>query len=295
MGFFEDAGGVLNRGVANAGRSTRVISLKAQISDLGHKRTNLMADLGENLYEQTRFDAAFREGSETLYEAVENLDAQRLALEQELYVIEQQMKAVPVASSTASPVPMPAQAQAASRMCPQCGAAMYGDDLFCSNCGTRSEPSAASSPRCPACGNELGAEDVFCMSCGLRIVTENEGVEPLAADSPVATSDVEDVWTPADDYQALGAEASAESASAAVSEVERGGYGVAPESWAAPADFNPAVAPVAPAECPMPVAPIGIADSVDSAGSSQHVRFCTTCGNEVSADAVFCRHCGVGL
>lgn len=46
MGFLDNASNLLNRGVANAGRGTKVISLKAQIADLGRSRNSLMAQLG---------------------------------------------------------------------------------------------------------------------------------------------------------------------------------------------------------------------------------------------------------
>ena len=102
MGFLDNASNLLNRGVANAGRGTKVISLKAQIADLGRSRNSLMAQLGESLYEETRTNDAFRNSRERLYASIENLDAQRAALQQELASVEQQMRPTPVIQPAAA-------------------------------------------------------------------------------------------------------------------------------------------------------------------------------------------------
>lgn len=59
-------------------------------------------------------------------------------------------------------------------VCPHCGAAMNNGDAFCQNCGKRPDEVVAqivaSSPQkvCPHCGTTMNAEDVFCQNCGKR-------------------------------------------------------------------------------------------------------------------------------
>lgn len=175
MGFFDNASSLLNKGVANAGRGTKAISLKAQIADLGRSRSALMSQLGESLYEETRSNASFRAGRETIYASIENLDAQRAALQQELAAIEQQMHAEAIAqaaASAASPV------VAGDRSCQVCGTQLGASDQFCCNCGTHYEPPAVQGRVCVACGKTLGPDDAFCMNCGTPVGAEPT-VEPM--------------------------------------------------------------------------------------------------------------------
>ncbi|HEX9341448.1 MAG TPA: zinc ribbon domain-containing protein [Thermoplasmata archaeon] len=69
-------------------------------------------------------------------------------------------ESVDVAAALAAP---PA-AQAATSACPNCGAALHGDDAFCRKCGTRLVASA-----CASCGASLVADDEFCRKCGAPV------------------------------------------------------------------------------------------------------------------------------
>ncbi len=63
----------------------------------------------------------------------------------------------------------------AKRKCPNCGAELGDDDLFCMECGTKIEEPAAQSAaaptgkKCPNCGADLGDDDIFCMECGTKV------------------------------------------------------------------------------------------------------------------------------
>lgn len=183
MGFLDNASNLLNRGVANAGRGTKVISLKAQIADLGRSRNSLMAQLGESLYEETRTNDVFRNSREGLYASIENLDAQRAALQQELASVEQQMRPTPVIQP-AAPTGFVAGGAPAARACSQCGSLMGPDDQFCFNCGARYESPAERGRVCAACGSALGPDDAFCMSCGQPVQAEPTAAENAAEGRP---------------------------------------------------------------------------------------------------------------
>lgn len=176
MGLLDNASNLLNKGVANASRGTKVLSLKAQIADLDRTRNAFMSKLGESLYEETRTSQVFREGRETLYGSIEHLEEQRMALQQELAVLERQMSADPVHAATST------------LRCPQCGGLLEAGDQFCSICGAQCESSLASSRCCASCGSELGVDDAFCMNCGASVASalnsESAGMSGCGQESP---------------------------------------------------------------------------------------------------------------
>lgn len=159
MGFFDNAEGLLNRGVATAGRGTKAISLKAQIADLGRTRSNFMAQLGESLYADTRYLAELRSPRESLYSSIEGIDAQLASLQSELDMLEAQAKI------TASDAVLSAR-------CPSCGRGLANGDEYCPGCGVHLSDVV---PHCVSCGAVVGADHAFCMACGAP-------VEPLMDD-----------------------------------------------------------------------------------------------------------------
>ncbi len=309
MGFLDNASNLLNKGVANAGRGTKVISLKAQIADLGRSRNSLMAQLGESLYEETRTNDAFRNSREGLYASIENLDAQRAALQQELASVEQQMRPTPVIQP-AAPTGFVAGGAPAARACSQCGSPMGSDDQFCFNCGARYEPPAERGRVCAACGSVLGPDDAFCMSCGQPVQAEPAAAENAAEGRPET---VEFECAPAADAAPTATEEPAAEPAADVTPAVADVPAVEPEADATPVDVAPAgaeepeveslvadvvpacaeepmvaeePAPAAPASAPAPTAP-----PAEPAPFS-HERICPVCGYHASAQAAFCRNCG---
>ncbi len=304
MGFLDNASNLLNRGVANAGRGTKVISLKAQIADLGRSRNSLMAQLGESLYEETRTNDAFRNSRERLYASIENLDAQRAALQQELASVEQQMRPTPVIQP-AAPTGFAAGGAPAARACSQCGSPMGSDDQFCFNCGARYEPPAERGRVCAACGSVLGPDDAFCMSCGQPVQAEPAAAGSAAEGRPET---VEFECAPAADAAPTAAEEPAAEPAADVTPAVADVPAVEPEADVAPAgaeepEVEPLVADVVPAcaeepmvaEEPAPAAPASApaptAPPVEPVPFS-HERICPVCGYHASAQAAFCRNCG---
>ena len=57
--------------------------------------------------------------------------------------------------------------------CPNCGAAIAAEDLFCASCGHKLEKKESQpepcEPVCPKCGNKLTARASFCIHCGTKI------------------------------------------------------------------------------------------------------------------------------
>ena len=63
-------------------------------------------------------------------------------------------------------------------VCPHCGASVSDGDAFCQSCGNKvdgveeQQPSAAAAPaqkRCPHCGAMVGSDSVFCENCGRNV------------------------------------------------------------------------------------------------------------------------------
>lgn len=62
------------------------------------------------------------------------------------------------------------------KKCPNCGAMIDDDSLFCSSCGTKLEKADSETPktgdppkRCPYCGTPIEEGASYCIECGMRI------------------------------------------------------------------------------------------------------------------------------
>ena len=162
MGLLDGAGNLFNRGVASAGRTTRSITLKAQISDLGQRRESIAAQLGANLFLTTQNDPKFRVPFEDLYISIENLDIQIASLQEELTNLEMQ------AQMAAGTQPMMMTDQPIL-ICPSCGENASTENDFCTSCGMSLVEIKQSMRLCPACRFVLVDSDRFCTNCGLEI------------------------------------------------------------------------------------------------------------------------------
>ena len=104
------------------------------------------------------------------------------------------------------------QGYSASWICPNCGARVSGDALFCSKCGTK-RPEEAAKPQpvkqepkverpsvCPECGAPISRSDHFCQHCGYSIdeyMKEQE--EKAKAEADAAQPEVTPAPAPAEE------------------------------------------------------------------------------------------------
>ena len=190
MGFLDNLTTAVNRGTASVQRSGRSVQLKMQLNDLAKERRDLAAQLGASLYDVVKDDPALREGREPLFDGIAAIDQRRAAITAEIEEIEAENAA-----------------QAAARMtyqCPQCGAPVAGDDLFCSGCGlgiaeiraAYEQPvmmPEAAAAYCASCGAPMAEDDLFCMNCGARAgqpYTPEPGFEPQLEPAPMEQAPV---------------------------------------------------------------------------------------------------------
>ncbi|MCL2889580.1 MAG: zinc ribbon domain-containing protein [Eggerthellaceae bacterium] len=173
MGILDDAGGLINRGVASAGRGTRSISLKAQVSDLNKRRETLASQLGAALYEETRNDPQFRTPYEGLYVSIETLDQQKEALLLELKNLEIQAQL--------ANAPQQAAGGPAWIVCPTCGKQLSVEDAFCSGCGMGMAAIKQQMRLCGNCGLALDSSDLFCVGCGQPVPPVAQVAEAVEA------------------------------------------------------------------------------------------------------------------
>lgn len=271
MGLLDNAGNLLNRGVANAGRGTKAISLKAQIADLNRSRVSLMAQLGESLYEPTRALEEYRASREALYVSIEELDAQRIALQNELDSIERQ------ANLATAPAP--------AVRCPKCGRGLSQGDAFCPGCGTSVEQARANQHLCMSCGNALGSDDMFCMNCGTPVSTPPSE----SADGTQAAVVEGEVEKPEQQPSELEEESIAAQGPSTVEEAPQ--PPLPSEAPEAPEASDELMHEEAPVEAAASVAPVEVFAPVPVA-LPDNIKVCPACGYHASTTAAFCRNCG---
>ncbi len=177
MGFLDDLSSTLSRGKDAAGRSSRTFKLNSQIREINRRRLKLVAQLGANIYEETKNNPYKSAEYPDLYEAIAACDAERQECQEKLAEIVKE-------KSAAKP--------SRSYRCAVCGTKMSSRDLFCSGCGTsaaEARPTPVSdevieetvtiegesdleAPEniCPSCGSVVHADNVFCMNCGTKLL-----------------------------------------------------------------------------------------------------------------------------
>ena len=83
------------------------------------------------------------------------------------------------------------------KYCPNCGFQMEDNQVFCSNCGTKS----AGVPRfCPQCGTQVQPDQVNCPNCGVYVPLTGANTNAYAYRSapvqPVAAPAAQPAWVP---------------------------------------------------------------------------------------------------
>lgn len=109
MGFLDDVSASLNRGVESGARTAKMVKVKAQIAEAEHQRSSYASELGAALYEQTRNDAQFTTGRETLYASIASCDERVAQLKQEYAAIEAEDGKAAAAAQPAGSAQQPEQ------------------------------------------------------------------------------------------------------------------------------------------------------------------------------------------
>lgn len=162
----------LGKKITNAGQNvaqqtksfTETAKLNNQISTYEKKISELFLSLGKACYERHRDD----EDTEykPLIGEINTLYAQIAEAQEQI----KQIKGI--------------------EKCPQCGADMPRDALFCSACGARMKPAVQQVRFCTICGAQLEPGTIFCTSCGTKVVedtsdetmTDAESVDEIVAE-----------------------------------------------------------------------------------------------------------------
>lgn len=169
MALFDSIGKKLTNAGQNVAQQTKSFTetakLNNQISTYEKKISELFLSLGKACYERHRDD----EDTEykPLIGEINTLYAQIAEAQEQI----KQIKGI--------------------EKCPQCGADMPRDALFCSACGARMKPAAQQVRFCVKCGAQLEPGTIFCTSCGTKVIedtsdetmTDAESVEEIADDN----------------------------------------------------------------------------------------------------------------
>lgn len=69
----------------------------------------------------------------------------------------------------ANPQAQAPQTNAATKLCPNCGAQVPANAKFCTNCGNKFEEQPPKPSFCPECGGKIEGEQKFCPHCGHKL------------------------------------------------------------------------------------------------------------------------------
>lgn len=126
-----------------AGNLAEQAKLNGQISTIENQRQVLLLDLGNACYEKCK---------------------QNPMAEFESIVSELQQAETRLANLCEQ-----VQALKENRICPQCGAGLEKDAVFCSSCGAHLTQAVSDATKvCRFCGAAMDSADLFCASCGKK-------------------------------------------------------------------------------------------------------------------------------
>ena len=172
MGFLDDAGQFMGKGVNKVDNKRKKLALKAQIADTNRDRTKLLTELGERIYLDDPRSEALAAKYPDLVRQIQELDAKIFSCNQEIDSITaseieakeaakraaaEKAEAQRAAQSAAAAAVASAPASAdlgSGIVCSQCGAPMKPEHRFCAQCGgtpvsVESAPAAVPEPADP--------------------------------------------------------------------------------------------------------------------------------------------------
>ncbi|MCR5845798.1 MAG: zinc ribbon domain-containing protein [bacterium] len=167
MGFLNDAGEFMGKGVNKVDNKRKKIALKAQIADINRDRAKLLTELGERIYLDDPRSEALAAKYPDLVRQIQELDAKIFNCNQEIESITaseiEAKEAAKRAAAEKAEAQRAAQSAAAAAMasapvsagsdsgivCSQCGAPMKPEHRFCAQCGgtpVSAQPAPAAVP-----------------------------------------------------------------------------------------------------------------------------------------------------
>ena len=170
--------------VSLEGDAGTIDQLRGRVMELAIERDVLIAELGEALYEKFKGDPQAREGLESYFEAIDQIDQQGAFISDQIAQL-QGASEVPEAAPTSAdaaelapepepaPVPVPETA-------PEPAPAVNAAPVPAAATVSAVEPLdvSASGPICIACGTVLGAQDRFCYECGTPVAPVADAASP---------------------------------------------------------------------------------------------------------------------
>lgn len=234
---------------------SETVSLNAKIDEYKKELANCFSQLGQNYYERNKTSVPAE--YQGVFDRITQLNQMIIQCQEQIKVI----KGV--------------------RQCPNCGADVAGNVMFCGNCGYSMPPvntaGPANGPVCAKCGAPLEPGAMFCTTCGARV----QAAAPQQDSYGQSASSYSQPVQPEPSYgQPVQPEPSY-------------GQPVQPEpSYEQPtvqeSDYEQAVVSEEPAfgesayEQPT--------EQPEQAG-----RVCPQCGASLAADAAFCNNCGASV
>ena len=167
MSFFDDVSDMVNSGAAAVQKASKIAPLRFQIGDIDRQRRELATQLGESILANPVSASLVKPAYEDLFASIEELAAQRAAIEEEIAKIEAEAEA---AEKKQEP---------SIEKCASCGGPIGENDKFCCTCGApvmreesepEPEPEPAPNAFCTECGSPVKHTDSFCMNCGAKLV-----------------------------------------------------------------------------------------------------------------------------
>ena len=125
---------------------SETVSLNARIDEYKKELGNCFSQLGQNYYEKNKMNVPAE--YQGVFERITQLNQMIVQCQEQIKII----KGV--------------------RQCPNCGADVAGNVMFCGNCGYSMPPvnqAPANGPVCTNCGAPLEADAMFCTNCGAKV------------------------------------------------------------------------------------------------------------------------------